>query len=424
MTSTARTLTLALLLFAVPLARAQDTAPGAADSLFREGMRSYTAGRFGEAAGLFGALCDSATPNVVFYLAMSHLSTNNVQEGLPLLRRAVALDPANTGYRYQLAKSLAQSGSPDLAAAEYESLIAADSGFAAARYQLGLLRYEQRRHSEAAGLFRSVIDLNPGDYLSYYYLSSSLVSQAELDSARPYLASCMSLNPRYTPALTLLASIYYGAGEYDESLRLYSAAAAQRPLDPDLPYKIGLCYGKLGKIDSALAYCSVAARRDTTNDVYIAQAGYYHLVQERFDSALSAYRKAVQLDGENSFYYINLAFAFSRLNNADSAVAAYERGVAASHPENIATIYLRLGTLYYYQKEYRKALASYRQALDLQPLSTEAQYYVALAYDQLADPKTAVRQYRKYLALAKDDTTALERERKQQAGDRLRALRR
>jgi tetratricopeptide (TPR) repeat protein len=385
-------------------------------------MRLYTAGEYRAATEEFGALCDSTTPNVVFYLAMSHLALNNVQEGIPLLARAVALDPDNGGYRFQYARFLAQSGSPEIAAAEYERLVADDPKFTAAHYQLGLLRLEERRYADAEREFRAVVGLNPADYLSYYYLSSALVSQAQTDSARPYLASSISLNPRYTPAVTLLASIYYGAGEFDEALRLYKAAARQRGHDPDLAYKIGLCFGKLGKLDSAVVYCADAARRDTANDVYAAQTGYYHLVGEQFADALADYRSAVQLDAGNSLYFVNLAFAFSQLGQPDSAIAAYERGIQACKPENIATIYLRLGTLYYYQKAYRKALGSYQQALNLQPMSTEAQYYVALATDQVANPRSAARAYRKYLALAKDDTTALERERKKQAGDRLQAL--
>ena len=36
-----------------------------------------------------------------------------------------------------------------------------------------------------------------------------------------------------------------------------------------------------------------------------------------------------------------------------------------------------------------------QQALDLDSLSSEAQYYVAMAYDQLANPQAATRQYRR-----------------------------
>ena len=415
---------LLLFLLIISCAAAQEAATTPPDTLFQRGMKSYAEGQYRKAIEAFAAIGDTASPRTLFYAAMSHLSLNDVQRGIPLLQKAVTLEPSNTGYRFQYARILAQSGSADLAASEYAALIAADSAFIAARYQLGLLHYEQKRYPEALEQFNAVVDLNPGDYLSHYYMSSSLINLAQVDSARPYLASCISLNPKYTPAITLLASIYYGAGEHQEALRLYKSASAQRPQDPELSYKIGLCYGKLGRIDSALAYTSRAARRDTANDLYIAQTGYYHLVQERYDSALASYRKAIQIDGENSLYFINMAYAFSQTKANDSAVAAYEQGVAACRPENIAAIYLRLGTLHYYRKQYRKALSSYQQALDLQPMNREAQYYVALAYDQLANPQSAIRQYRKYLALAREDTTAAERERKKQAGDRLRTLRR
>ena len=417
-----RLLAAALCVFAASAFSRQ--ADGGADSLFQQGLASYSGGQYGKAIEAFEATCDTTSPRIAFYTAMSHLALNNVRDGIPLLARAIALDPSSTAYRFQYARALAQSGSPDLAAAQYASLIAADSSFTAARYQLGLLLYDQRRYGESAAEFGAVVRRTPADYLSYYYLSSSLVGLGAIDSARPYLASCISLNPRYAPAVLLLASVYYSGGEYEEALRLYRSGAVLRPREADLVYKIGLCFGKLGKTDSAVAYCAAAARRDTSNDTYIAQAGYFSFALGRYDSALAAYRKAVAIDPDNSLYGVNLAYAFTRVNQNDSAIAAYERAVAACKPENIALIYVRLGTLYYYAKQYRKALASYQQALDLQPLNTEAQFYVALAYDQLANPSSALRQYRRYLALAKDDTTAPERERKRQAGDRLRALQR
>jgi tetratricopeptide (TPR) repeat protein len=393
------------------------------DLLIQSGTQCYFEGQYKEATELLSIIdtCESS-PAIKFYLGMSYLALNDVRNGLPSLRSAVDEDPSNNGYRFQYARVLNQSGLTDAAKHEYETLIESDSLFTPAFYQLGLVAIDQKQFDVAIARLRRVIALNPVDYLSYFHLGSAYIRLDQKDSAQTYLSASVSLNPNYVPSKSLLASLYFTANNYPEALRLYSDLSSRQPGDAELYYKAGLCFSKLDQIDSAITCYRKATAADTSNDLYFAQLGYSYLMVEQFDSAIAAYGRAIEIEKDNSLYYINLGFAFTKIDSTSKAIDEYQNAVAACHPENISSIYIRLGTLYYYQKRYREALASYQQALDLQPLNKEAQFYVASTYDLLSNPKSAARQYQKYLKLAKDDTTKLQRERKQQAKARLRYL--
>jgi len=394
------------------------------DSLRQTGVRFYTEGKYAEAVQTLSLIeSDSTTPAIQFYLGMSYASLNDLEHAMPSLKSAAFADTLNMGYRFQFARILAEAGETRQAQHEYEFIIGKDSSYIPAYWQLGVLFYEQKMYERASGVFLHLITVNPRDFLSYYYLGSSFVGLKNIDSARMYLATCLTINRDFVPAITALASLYYDARDYREALRLYTIALTRFPENAELNYKIGLCHNRLEQYPDAIAPLQQAIRIDSLKDLYHAQLGYAYLFEKKFDSAEVEYRKAVKLDEDNPLYYVNLALALSRLNRIDDAADSYQRALASYHPENIADVYIRLGTLYYLQKHYHDALDAYRQAVEYQPKNREAQFYLALAYDQMKDSPSAIKQYKKYLKLASDDTTSRERERKHEARQRLQNLR-
>ncbi len=393
------------------------------DSLRQAGIGLFTEGKYAEAARALSLIeADSTTPAMQFYLGMSYASLNDLEHAVPPLRSAACADSMNTGYRFQYARILAEAGETRQAQHEYEVIIGKDSSYVPAYWQLGVLFYDQKMYGQAAGVFQHLIALNARDFLGYYYLGSSLAGLKNFDSARTCFAACFTINRDYVPAITGLASLYYDARDYREALRLYTIASARLPENAELCYKIGLCHNRLEQYPEAIAPLQHAILMDSLKDFYYAQLGYAYLFEKKFDSAEVEYRKAVMLDEDNPLYYVNLALALSRMNRIDNAADSYQHALASYHPENIADVYIRLGTLYYLQKHYHDAIDAYRQAVEYQPRNKEAQFYLALAYDELKDSPSAIKQYKKYLKVASDDTTIRERERRHEARERLQNL--
>lgn len=394
------------------------------DSLRQTGVRLYTEGKYAKAIQTLSLVeADSMTSATQFYLGMSYASLNDLEHAIPPLKSAAIADSLNSSYRFQYARLLAEAGESREAQHEYEVILGRDTSCVPAYWQLGLLLYEEKMYARASGVFLHLVTVNTRDFLSYYYLGSSYAALKKTDSAGLYLAMCLTINRDFIPALNAVASLDYDAHDYRMALRFYTLALARLPKNAELNYKIGLCQNRLEHYRDAIAPLQEAVRMDSLKDIYHAQLGYAYLFEKKFDSAEVEYHKAVKLDEDNPLYYVNLALALSRLNRIDDAADSYQSALVSYHPENIADVYIRLGTLYYLQKRYHDALDAYRQAAGYQPKNKEAQFYLALAYDQMKNSPSAIKQYRKYLKLASDDTTSRERERKDEARERLRNLR-
>ncbi|MBI5214998.1 MAG: tetratricopeptide repeat protein [Ignavibacteriae bacterium] len=389
------------------------------DSLLQKGIQYFTLSKYSEAVEVFSKI-DSSDGTAQFYLGMCCFQQNDIQNAISYMKRAVMIDSVNTSYRFQLARIYTVSGLVNDAKRELEFIVIHDFDFVPARFQLALLNYESKNMEQALNYFHEVIKKNPKDFLSYYYIGSALMNLQKSDSAIEFLSTSISLNPNYLPAINSLASIYFGKKEYHEAFRLFTKARTMRPEVADYHYKTGLCYQSTQNYDSAIVYYSNAIERDTSNDTYLAQLGYCQLMLQNYEEALSAYSKALLIDNENPLYYTNLALAYSKLDSVKQAASTYRKAIDVSHPEVITQMYIKLGTLYFYQKQYRNALSAYRRALDIHPSNNEAQYYVALTLDYLNDSKSAIKQYEKYLKLVAYDSSQMERI--EQANERVKLL--
>jgi tetratricopeptide (TPR) repeat protein len=407
-------------------ARGQTTdsakADGSTDSLLQAGIKLYFNSHYDDAIEtLTKAAADTAPPAVSFYLGASYEALNDFQSAEQYYAKALQADSMNTGYRFKLGKLLEQAGAAKKAEAQFETIVRTDAEFIPAVYELGVLAYNQRNYETSIRHFTHVVRERPRDFMSFFYIGSCLIGMGRSDSAIYTLSGCITLNPEYVPALNTLAAIYFSKGDYDESLRLYTKAMNRRPENAEYHYKVGLCHSKLEEFKHAVPYLREACRIDTANDTYCAQLAYAHLALKQYDSAVIAYRKAIAIDHENSTYHTNLGFTFSKMDSTDDAIAAYESAIRACRPDVIASIYVRLGTLYYYDNDYQKALSAYRQALAYDPANRDAQFYVAITSDRLKDQKSAIRHYKKYLDLASGDT--IQRDWQKQARERLKMLR-
>lgn len=381
-----------------------------ADSILQAGIRLYSEGKYKEVVRTFAPVAfDSLSAPAAFYVGASHAAESDMQNSIRYLKRAVALLPSHIGYRFQLARVLAQSGSTRESVAQYESIIAQDSTYIPALVNLGLLLGEQRERRRSVAMFSRAVRQNPRNFLNTYYLGSSLIDAGEADSARSYLAVCLSLNPRYVPALTLLASLYFGRSEYEEALRLYSLASAQDSGNADVWYTIGLCHEKLHDYFNAVDAFRQAALLDSSNSNYFAHLGQSCFQGKDFPGSIEAFQKAAYLDEDNPVLYLNIGLAWVQMDSVQNAVRALSRAITAYHPEKIGYVYGQMGAIHYNKKQYRSARVAYRDALRIDPSNAPSQFFLAVTLEQLKDYRAALEGFRKYLRLASDDRTQHEK---------------
>jgi tetratricopeptide (TPR) repeat protein len=380
------------------------------DSLSALASKLYAEGNYREAIRLGGAVAgDTTNGRLAFALGASYAALNDFQNAQTYLERAVSLRPRETGYRFHLARLLVQLSMAGEAADHYEAILDQDSTFLPALYQLGLLMYERREHARAAGYFLRIIRINPRDFLSQYYLGACYATLERPDSARYVLSACVTLQPSYTPAVALLASLYFARGEYAQSLRLYTRASRLRPDNADLLYRKGLCQEKLSDYREAIGAFRSATVLDTAHVHAYAHLGQSYFQMGKYDSAIAAYEEAVRLEEDNPSFLVNIALAWERRDSIERAAASFERAVRACQPDQIARLYAQLAALRFNAKQYREAKETYRRALQIDPSSLTARFFLAVTHDQLKEYDRARDAYRLFIRQAGADTTFVEK---------------
>eukprot|EP00753_Platysulcus_tardus_P001127 PLAT11082.1.p1 GENE.PLAT11082.1~~PLAT11082.1.p1 ORF type:complete len:428 (+),score=237.79 PLAT11082.1:31-1314(+) len=90
----------------------------------------------------------------------------------------------------------------------------------------------------------------------------------------------------------------------------------------------------------------------------------------RYEEAVELYTSAIERDGENATYYCNRAGAYSGLGKWEAASKDAKKAVTLR--PRYAKAHVRLGTALYNRKRFSQALASFQQALKLNPDSQAA----------------------------------------------------
>jgi tetratricopeptide (TPR) repeat protein len=300
---------------------------------------------------------------------------------------------------------LVEAGMLRQAQATYEAILEHDPKHGAALAGLGRLLFDQRQFGKASDVFGRALRGNPRDFAVNYLLGASLFNRGLADSAFAFLAVAQTLNPYYVPAIAMLALIQFNRENFGEAARLYRNALGQQSDHADLWYRAGLCYYHLQELAEAKRCFSQASRLDSANSTYFAHLGLVWYELKQFDSARVAFESAVRFDEENPTLYLNLGLALAHLDSVGPAVAALQKAVVAYGPKDIARVYNEMGALYFSKERYRDALAAYQKALSVDPRNRTAAFNLAITLDQLGDYKRAAGSYRRYVAIAAEDST-------------------
>jgi len=173
-------------------------------------------------------------------------------------------------------------------------------------------------------------------------------------------------------------------------------------------YTLGAVHQALGNRWKAAAQFRAATQLDATYPEPYKALGDLFLAAPRrlFDQAVEAYQKAIDLRPFYADAYVGLGDARAAKGEIDPAIVAYQKALTynAINPK----VYMSLGKIYYAEKSlYYESVQAYRRAIDLDPQSVEARMGLGEVYEDKGLYKEAVEEYRKVIELDDKNTGAL-----------------
>lgn len=282
-----------------------------------------------------------------------------------------------------------------------------------------------------------------------YYLGVAHFNKGEWHAAKDYVTKFIeNITPEHefqSDADYLLALCHQNLKEYDEAIKILRRMEKLYPQNIDLVPKIkisiaknlyqknaipdalkefklvlykypktnasldallwlGEYYNKIFDFKNALLYYEQIVA-DYPPSPNVAEAllalGNIYYKQENYEKALIYFKQIRPEDGPEVYAQAKLSIAdtFARQLDPSTAIQTYEN-IIKNSPEFARSAYIKIGEIYRDDKEYLKALAAYRNALNAKPISTaeeksnaEIQFQVADLCETLNKPDEAISEY-------------------------------
>jgi tetratricopeptide (TPR) repeat protein len=110
------------------------------------------------------------------------------------------------------------------------------------------------------------------------------------------------------------------------------------------------------------------AADDSLNPLVWNEKGNIHFRQQEFDQAASAYNRAIQLDARFGWPYCNLALTYLIQGQYAEAILLYQKSIELLRTDRDRAIsWNGLGNVYRYINDYHNAVAAYQKAAELDP---------------------------------------------------------
>lgn len=139
-------------------------------------------------------------------------------EAVPLLKRAVALEPEIAAAHYELGKALIATDDLEGAIAAFRRTTELLPEYASAWGNLGAALGEAQRLDESTEALTRAVALDPLSHALHSNLGVALRDQGRLEEARAHLEKAVAIAPGFVFGHYNLASVSFLAGRYDDAI--------------------------------------------------------------------------------------------------------------------------------------------------------------------------------------------------------------
>jgi predicted Zn-dependent protease len=214
----------------------------------RQGKEAMAAGRFDEAAALYGAIVEALPnePGMRLNLGMALSMAGRLREALPHLQTALKLQPDLLPASLFLGAAYAELGQPAKAVEPLQKFVAAQPDHREARRMLADALLALERWEPAARHYRALTEQAPGDPKAWYGLERSYegLSQRAFETLQEAAPG--------SPYLSLLVADAMVARERDKSaFPLYREAIAKKTRSAEAHQALARIYERAGHAEWA-----------------------------------------------------------------------------------------------------------------------------------------------------------------------------
>src|SRR5258705_228882 len=205
----------------------------------RQAIALHQQGQLGQAEALYRDVLDAAPENsdALHFLGVLESQRGRPDIGLPLIDRAIAINPSNVPALYNRGNILRDVERLDDALASYDRVLALKSDHVGALNNRGVILHDLGRYSEALACFNQVAARDPLNADAFNNRGNIFIQMKSYAEALSSYDRALGARPDWAEAL-------YGRGYALTELKRHDEAIAtfERLMDikPDYPYALGM----------------------------------------------------------------------------------------------------------------------------------------------------------------------------------------
>jgi len=269
------------------------------------------------------------------------------------------------------AQEFLKANRPDLAAGEFNAILALEPNNVEARANLGVLLYFQGEYAKAAPQLHAALELRPALWniqallgMCEKRIGQPASAQADLEKAFPQL---QEEKLRVQAGMELI-EIYYGERELDKAAGVAGILRQIEPTNADILYTAHRIYSDLA--DESMLSVAMSAPKSARMHQMMAQ----EMVREGDTAgAIVHYREALKIDPKVPGLDFELAELLNgSSSSSDQAEAEKEYRAALANNSFDEKSECRLGEIAFRAANLKDAFADYSRAVNLQPNDADA----------------------------------------------------
>jgi len=326
-------------------------------------------------------------------------SEQQFAEAYELYRHAIKQNPRLAAVRQQLAMLYLSQHRVREALEQFQAIRRQFPEHLEVLGKIGLIHLELKEWALAEEDFRQLLKQSPDDDRNRYYLGMALIGLERRNEAIEVMSPIRKSSPIFTDAVLQLAYLYQQTGQADQALaalrkllamdiqqpeiyyylaafleddgkieeagKVVSTGIERFPQDISLLYQQGVLYEKLGDRNKAVAAMEKVLQLKPDHPDALNFIAYDHAEQgEQLDIALDLVQRA--LAAKKSGYIIDtLGWIYFKMGRYQESREQLEEA-SREYPAD-PVIFEHLGDLYRAMKLWKKAAATYRKVLELDP---------------------------------------------------------
>jgi len=271
----------------------------------------------------------NTSPNIseIVYEIFSLIKTNNLQQNINLIKRAIRSDKNNQYALLDLGVACAQNEKFDDALIIFNELSKVLTEVRVF-YNLGLIYSLKNEHWLAISNFDLALKISPNDFACLVNKGAAHNDCNEYSQALQCFEKAIQLEDSVAEVWSNKGIALNGLGQFQNALFAYDKAIALNPNYSQAFYNKGISLNKLGQHEDALNHFTQALRQNPNYAEAWLNRGNIHFEKSQYAEALSNFENAISIRPEYAEAWLNKGNIFAELGDHPSAVKCYEKVLA------------------------------------------------------------------------------------------------